>query len=212
MGTLPTDRRAPSAQFLRPGRSPSPLPRAARRPASHPPDARSGDFVEHRGVVSISAGHFTARDDVPGGGWRAIPGLGRTGSAVTVLPSTLTGAPSLAYRFHTTSSATPTIRVRLLPTHPIVSGRGLRLSVAIDDGPPQLLSVTRGFDPKSAEWKERVLANATEAVATMPATLAAGSHTLRIIAVDTGVVVDKIVIDLGGLTPSYDGPPETRLP
>lgn len=182
-------------------------------PLTIPADARSGDFVEHWGVVSIEAGHFTSREDVSGGGWRVIPGLGRTGSAVTVLPSTLTGAPSLAYRFHTTTaSAAATVRIRLLPTHPVVPGNGLRLALAIDDGLLLPVAVTKGFDPKSAEWTERVLANATDAVLPLPSPLAAGAHTLRIVAVDTGVVVDKIVIDLGGLTASYDGPPETRAP
>jgi hypothetical protein len=32
-----------------------------------------------------------------------------------------------------------------------------------------------------------------------------------LIGVDAGVVVDKFVIDLGGLRPSYDGPAETRI-
>ncbi len=44
-----------------------------------------------------------------------------------------------------------------------------------------------------------------------PNTLKPGAHNLRLIAVDAGVVVDKIVIDLGGMKPSYDGPAETRL-
>jgi hypothetical protein len=39
----------------------------------------------------------------------------------------------------------------------------------------------------------------------------AGLHTLKIYMVDAGVVLDKIVIDAGGLKPSYLGPPETRV-
>lgn len=183
-----------------------------------PADARPGDFFERAGVVSIHAGHFTSQTDLPSGGWRSIPGLGRTGSAVTVLPSTLAftpaDAPRLTYRFHvaTAASAPPVFRVRLLPTHPLVPGRGLRLALALDDGDPLPLAVTSGFDSKSDAWKQRVLANATEAVLTLPAPLSPGWHTLHLVAVDAGVVVDKIVLDLGGLTPSYDGPPETHLP
>jgi hypothetical protein len=40
---------------------------------------------------------------------------------------------------------------------------------------------------------------------------AAGRHSLKITMIDPGVVLDKIVIDLGGLRPSYLGPPETRV-
>ncbi len=193
--------------------APSPLPR--------PAGARPGDFVECDKVVSIDAGHFAAKTDLPSGaGWRAVPGLGRTGSAVTVLPSTAAitsnTAPSLSYRFHIATGGPTTLRVRLLPTHPLVTGQGLRLAVAIDDGAPLPLAVTTGFDTKRSdtalnEWQTRVMANATETSIQLPRPLAPGWHTLRLVAVDAGVVVDKIALDLGGLRPSYDGPAETRL-
>ena len=61
--------------------------------------------MERDGVVSIHAGNFAGKKDLPSGaGWRVVPGLGRTGSAVTVLPSTAAitpaAAPTLDYRFH----------------------------------------------------------------------------------------------------------------
>jgi hypothetical protein len=190
-------------------------------PLTRPPGADTGDFVEREKAISIHAGHFTSRADLPSGvGWRSVPGLGRTGSAVTVLPSTTAitsnAAPSLSYRFHVASGGKATVRVRLLPTFPIVSDHGLRLAVAIDDGVPLPLVVTQGFDTKNSNtqltnWQRRVMANATEATLALPQRLAPGAHTLRMIAVDAGVVVDKIVLDLGRGQPSYDGPAETRL-
>ena len=193
-----------------------PLAPPEAEPLMRPADARTGDFVEQNKVVSIHAGHFTGRRDLPSGtGWRVIPGLGRTGAAVTVLPSTTdittNAAPSLEYRCYVATGGAATLHVRLLPTHPLVTGRGLRLAIAIDDGTPLPLAVTTGFEPKRAEWMERVLANATEATLKLPQLLTPGWHTVRLVAVDAGVVVDKIVLDLGGLPPSYDGPAETRL-
>lgn len=194
--------------------TPGPLPR--------PEGARSGDFVERDGVISIHAGNYSDRKNPPSGAaWRSVPGLGRTGNAVTVLPSTAaiseTSAPSLIYRFHNRTSGSATLHVRLLPTYPLVSGNGLRLAVSIDDGPPLPLAVTSGFENgrserNFSEWQKRVMENATEASVRMPQPLKPGAHTLRLIAIDAGVVVDKIVIDLGGLKPSYDGPDETRTP
>jgi len=205
-----------SRDRLKPGLQTGEVQGAARA-VEWPSGARSGDFVERDKVVSIHAGHFTGQSDLPSGaGWRSVPGLGRTGSAVTVLPSTTAissnTAPSLEYRFHVATGGPATLRVRLLPTHPLVAGRGLRLAVAVDDGAPLALAVTTGFDPKRAGWNERVLANATEATLKLPQLLKPGAHTLRLIAVDAGVVVDKLVLDLGGLRPSYDGPAETRVP
>ena len=210
-------------------RPPAPDPEPS--PLVAPEGARPGDFVERDRVVSIHAGHFTTAADSPAasdqapdpaatsaGGWRSVPGLGRTGSAVTLLPSTLdipadpARAPRLSYRFHVSTGGQATARVRLLPSHPIVSGNGLRLALALDEGPPLPLAVASGFDPRSSGWKERVLANATHAELALPAPLSPGWHTLHLVAVDAGVVVDKIVLDLGGLRPSYDGPAETRLP
>jgi len=200
--------------------APADAERAPRLPA--PADARPGDFVERHRAVALHAGHFTARHDLPdGAGWRVIPGLGRTGNAVTVLPSTAlitpAAAPSLEYRFHVTTGGPATLRVRLLPTFPLVSGQGLRLAFAVDDGPPLPLAVTTGFDTRSGnppmtDWQRRVLANATEATLQLPAPLAPGRHTLRLVAVDAGVVVDKIVLEFAPPPPSYDGPAETRLP
>lgn len=191
-------------------------------PLTRPTGARPGDFVERAGAVSIHAGHFTARQDLPdGAGWRVIPGLGRTGNAVTVLPSTATitshAAPGLAYRFHVSTGGPATVRVRLLPTFPLVTGQGLRFALAIDDGPPLPLAVTTGFDTRNSNtqmthWQRRVLANATETTLKLSQPLRPGWHTLRLIAVDAGVVVDKIVLEFAPQPPSYDGPSETRLP
>jgi hypothetical protein len=190
-------------------------------PLLRPAKALAGDFVERGKVISIHAGNFTAKKDLPSGaGWRSVPGLGRTGSAVTVLPSTTSitasAAPSLEYRFYVSTGGAATIRVRLLPTFPLVSGNGLRLALAIDDNASQSLAVTTGFDTKNSntaltDWQRRVMANATEASLKLPQPLKPGWHTLRLIAVDAGVVVDKIVLAFGELPPSYDGPAETRL-
>ncbi len=101
-----------------------------------------------------------------------------------------------------------------LPTHRVHEGRGLRYAIAIDDEPPQIVDFYEDGGhggEQSPRWRENVARNAAITVTRHQLT-AAGRHTLRIWAVDPGVVLDKIVIDTGGLQASYLGPPETRVP
>ena len=182
-----------------------------------PLGARSGDFVERDGIVSMNAGHFTKSGASSSASeWKSVPGLGRSGSVVTLLPSdgkiNPVNPPGMSYVFHVTSGGEATLHVRLLPTHPLATGQGLRFKISIDGGADISLAVTDGFNPKKDPWKLRVLANATEVVVKLPKALKPGEHTLFVKAVDAGVVIDKFIIDFGGLQPSCDWSVEARMP
>lgn len=172
-------------------------------------------FVEEQGVVSIEAEHFTDRETRGGVGWEVIPGLGRTGSSVAIFPTTAAGidsarvrsaAPRLDYHVTFSTAGTATATVYLLPTFPLDDGRGLRLAVGLDDQPPEFVTLDVPVD--SREWAEGVL-NGTVTGSVQLQVPEAGEHVLRLYMVDAGVVVDKLVLDFGGLRPSYLGPPET---
>jgi len=190
-------------------------------PAEVRPEQLKGMFVQSDGVVSMEAEHFTKKTDQLGAAWQIIPGLGRTGDAVGIFPTTTpsvdlakvaTAAPALEYQFYMFSKGDVTIHYNLIPTQPIVYGQGLRYAVALDNGPPQLVTITKGTgrEVTNRAWAENVLDNTT--TATTQHTLAApGPHTLKIYMIDPGVLLEKIVVDAGGLRPSYLGPPETRV-
>jgi hypothetical protein len=182
-------------------------------------------FAEREGVVSIQAEHFSAKVDRGGGRWEVIPGLGRTGDAMAVFPTTTpsievahaaTDAPRLDYSIWLGTTGEFGLHVSLLPTHPLVAGRGLRLAVALDDAPPQLVALDVKDGGK--EWAQGVLNNTVIAKAKLKV-VAPGRHTLRIYGLDAGVLIEKVVIDTGpstgsgqdGRKPSYLGPPETRV-
>jgi hypothetical protein len=197
----------------------APVPKAAVNPASPPARAPAGfdGFVETDGVVSIEAEHYTEKVDRRSAGWEVIPGLGRTGDAVAIFPTTAmsigpaqltTEAPRLDYRVYLSTVGEITAVVNLLPTQPILTGNGLRLTVALDDQSPQL--VTTGAEVGSPEWAQSVLNEVLTATVRLRVPVS-GRHVLRVYMVDAGVVFDKIVIDCGGLKPSYLGPPETRV-
>jgi len=193
-------------------------------PVSPTPAQLAGKFVESDGVVSMEAEHFSRKVDRPGAAWQVIPGLGRTGDAVSVFPTTApsvevaqaaTNAPVLNYDFYLFKPGDVTIHYNLIPTQPIQYGQGLRFAVALDDAPPQLVTITAGTGGEvgsngTPAWMHNVLDNSTSTT-TRHTIAAAGAHTLKIYMVDPGVLLEKIVIDAGGLRPSYLGPPETLV-
>jgi hypothetical protein len=61
---------------------------------------------------------------------------------------------------------------------------------------------------RSEEWKENVLRNRAERTIQL-SHLNRGHHTLKIYAIDPGVILDEIRIDLGGLKKAYSAIPAT---
>jgi hypothetical protein len=169
------------------------------------------------GFIAITAANFTRSISRHGAAWQAIPGLGRTGSAITVLPfeqpsrvgDFSSESPAVEYAFtNKTASKPATVHFQCLPTQRIHQNRSMRFAVAVDDGVPQVLDYQEngGANGQSGEeWGIRVLANV--ASVSCKVNVSAGDHTLQVWMVDPGVVLDKIIIDLGGLQPTYLGPP-----
>ena len=97
-----------------------------------------------------------------------------------------------------------TVHIWTVPFWPLYEGVGNRYSVAIDGSEPVVIS--NDFVEYADSWKDQVLQNGVEAVVTFPLDRSARKHVLRLQAVDPGQIVERIVIDWGGLKPSYLGP------
>src|SRR5579885_2624007 len=93
-------------------------------------------------------------------------------------------------------------------TSPVLNflpGRDVRYAVAFDDEAPQVVTlVPQTFKAQNGNrvWEKMVGDNANSATSTHPLA-APGYHTLKIWMIDPGVVLQKIVVDLGGVKPSY---------
>lgn len=169
-------------------------------------------------VIAMEAENFDRIEQRDAVGWAILPDLGRTGpGSVSVVPFTAAGideaklardAPRLEYDITFTRTGDHTFTAYLIPTHPLVAGRGLRFAVGLDDQPPQVLIVPR--EVGDSAWSQGVLNNTVTGSTTINVPVV-GRHVLKVYMVDAGVVLDKIVINCGGLKPSYLGPPETRL-
>ncbi len=166
-------------------------------------------FVESNGYISIEAEHYSRKIDKSYASWNIIDGLGRTGSSVAVLPTNIdsnvslddiiTKSPALEYDLYTFTEGQATINFNCIPSNPINADHGLRLAVAIDDAKPIIVSDKAG---KSVIENLMVLKTKLD----IPKE---GQHTLKIWMVDPGLVIDKIIIDTGGVKDSYLGPPES---
>jgi hypothetical protein len=175
-------------------------------------------FAEGDGVVSIEPEHYTAKTDGGAERWIKIEDYGRTLSGMRAqappdAPELVPGkdAPCLEYRMFLVSTGAVEVVTTTSPTLNFMPGRGLRLALSFDDQTPQtVMLVPADYSAQNGnqDWEESVRDNAR--VARTPFTLPqAGYHTLKVWMVDPGVVVQKLVVNLGGLRRSYLGPPES---
>ncbi|KAH7905930.1 hypothetical protein BJ138DRAFT_1183402 [Hygrophoropsis aurantiaca] len=189
-----------------------------------PAEGFSG-FVEGDGVVSIEAAHTTSNTSVAGISWIELPGYGRTLSGITPWPRmadngtnfTAGAGPSVEYNFYNfntlNQSGTVSITTYVAPSlNANGDDRPIAFAVQVDNEEPQ----TEYFIPPAAPgelpdaWNGMDGFAATNIVpVTTNFTALPGAHTLKIWMVEPAVIVEKIVIDTGGLLPSYLGPPES---
>ncbi|MWW25954.1 glycosyl hydrolase 115 family protein [Algibacter lectus] len=173
-------------------------------------------FVEDKGYVSINAENFTRKNAGKEAKWELFEGMGYTNKVITALPRTATpnvnieeikaNSPVLEYDFYTFNFGEAQVNLQAVPTHAPHAGIGVRCAVAIDDADPVIVDFqTQG---RSEAWKENVLKNATVKAAKQIVNKA-GAHTLKIWMVDPGVMIDQVLIDLGGWKASYAFPKET---
>ena len=174
-------------------------------------------FVEDKGFISINASHYSRKRDAEYASWHTFKGLGYSGEVSVTLPRTapsnsdqnsLQQGPYLEYDFFSFNFGEANILLQAVPTHAVSEDKGVRCAVAIDNATPVIVDFkTTG---RSDKWKQNVLKNAAVASAKQIIDKA-GKHTLKIWMVDPGVMLDQVLIDLGGYKSSYAFPKETKL-
>lgn len=173
-------------------------------------------FYEKDGYVSFAASNFTRKVDQQDIQWKVIPGIGREGDGITTFPVT-TGTvklskttPHLQYDFYASGSGNVKLNIYTSPTLNYTdSEKGLQYAVSIDDGGPEIISINK-FKVDSRLWAQTVSDN-INITYTNHTIDKKGKHTVKYWMVSPGVVLQKLVLDLGGLKQSYLGPPETRM-
>ncbi len=94
--------------------------------------------------------------------------------------------------------------VYTVPRFPLYKGAHAAFGISVDGAAP----VVSDFIPKeqSKPWKDNVIRNAMITEATFPVDSSEESHRLTLTCGDPGLIVQRILIDWGGLKPTYVGP------
>ena len=104
------------------------------------------------------------------------------------------------------------VRLTLSPSLNCFPGKSLNVGVSFDNSDPQILTVVPGdyfAHNGNLDWEKSVVYNA-RIVVSKHNIEKEGNHTLKVWMINPGVVIEKIVVDTGGVKESYLGPPESR--
>ncbi|KAI0405898.1 hypothetical protein F4802DRAFT_138996 [Xylaria palmicola] len=199
------------------------------------PSSFKSGFVESDKTVAIEAPHYQRVWSPPGSNAAAMKYLtiedyGRTLGGVTLWPQTTPPqmpdtAPALEYDVYLfTAAPKVNVTLHLSPTQNYLSDKTpLQFAVSLSpaDGAQTSPQVVR-FVPDSigpdlpAGWAKSVADSAWGVdpghnTTTRWDVAGAGAYTLRVWGLAPSVIVQKIVVNLGGVRPSYLGPPESFL-
>lgn len=185
-------------------------------PVRNPAYPRFGDktagFMENAGSIAIEAAHYTRAITAEGRSWMTIPGYGRTCSAVSALPvegSSVTpdkDTPRLEYTVCVQNAGTYTLECQFSPTFAFLPQRGLRYAVSVDDQEPVIVDLAENFPIEA--WRKAVTESTRRSYTKLNFTTT-GTHTLKFWLVDTGVVLQRLILRAPAVRDfSFFGPPE----
>lgn len=184
-------------------------------PVSKPADAPASGFegfIETDRHIAIEAPNFSRSVSGSDVAWKKLPGFGRAQGGVTPIPVTAAtqtiGAdtPRLEYDLYLYSSGDLTVELQCAPSLDFRPGERLRVAVSFDDDAPQTIALDTWATQET--WA-RSVADGVRRIASQHRIDRPGRHVLKLWMVTPGVVVERIVVDAGGVRPSYLGPPES---
>lgn len=164
------------------------------------------EFIEKDGYISIEAEHFSRKIDGKEAVWTVIPELGRTLSAITPQPVTAsTEGMTLEYDMEIKSKGYARVILRFSPTLNF-NVKGLRYAVNFDGEQEQIVNINGHYKGELAEWQRDGVIECQ----TIHQIEKTGKYTLRVRPIDNGLVLQKIMVNMGGMHKSLLGPLETR--
>lgn len=182
----------------------------------HAPNAEPA-FMPVKQVVTIGADHFCARHDTADASFRVLPGLGRSGQAVKVFPTTASfddaaDAPALTYRFHAEEEGEFVCELWLTPTSPVQPGVPMRCTLAANGAKQVLTCIPADYRPgenSDPRWCAAMVSHIRKVKAVIRCH--AGLNEVTVGAMDPNLSLERLLIcPVGHQMPqSYLGPAES---
>ena len=91
-----------------------------------------------------------------------------------------------------------------VPFFPIYKGKTTKIGISVDGSQPQIFN--NEFKEYGKSWKDQVLRNGAVAKLKFQIDKTKKSHTISFICGDAGMMIQKVIVDWGGLKKSYLGP------
>lgn len=176
-------------------------------------DGPVNGFVPENGYIAMEAPSYTKAINSRPIFWKTIPNYGKTLGGVMPVPVTAgrqnlnQHTPHLEYDFYLQEPGSFNLFSYVAPTIDFTNTDGLKFAVSIDNQEPIIVNISSDYKTDRA-W-EKSVANNIKIFKTPITIEKSGKHTLKYWMIDPAVVLQKLVVDLGGLKPSYLGPPET---
>lgn len=165
-------------------------------------------YIENEGAISINPSKFHRKKENGGIKFKVIDGLGYSNASVQ-LGSAIhdSGEGSfIAYDFYASKAGDANIYTYMLPLFAKDKLHSTRYAIQIDDS--EIITKSNDVNEYSREWASNIIRNSA-INKTVVQINKPGKHTLKIIAIDPGMIIQKVVIDFGGLKASYLGPQPT---
>ena len=165
-------------------------------------------FEAKNGYVAIEAEHYFEAKADGKAQWTVIPDMGRTRSAMTLMPYTEPANGSLTFKFALKDKIESVkVHIVLKSTLDYLNKGGLTYKVSLDGSEPQSIN----FNSRLNEDKENIYSvfyptvarRVVESVVTLPIDASKGSHLLTLTPDDPAILFEKIVIDAGGYQPQF---------
>lgn len=174
-------------------------------------------FVLSNGYASMEAVHYSKMVNGPTVKWAILPDRGRTLSAIEGTPITaprqqpVGNSPHLEYEVNVADTGTVKLRVFVAPSIDFTHEKGLWYAISIDNEAPTRVNIDPLIEDtrRANSVMEAASANEIKELISTHHITTPGKHVVKYWMIDPAVVLEKIVVDAGGVKPSYLGPPES---